>query len=132
MMGHGSTRDRRTSRRRFMGGATGLAAAAMLPAPALAQTRTRLRLGHLHVVARDGQILTRLDRGSFQPHGVQFEPPEYNPGPEVFEALAKGQIDLLSAGGVISNYLALGAGRAFLINDVEVATAQLWCAPIAA
>jgi len=29
----------------------------------------------------------------------------------------------------LSNYLALGAGRAFLINDIEVATAQLWVRP---
>ena len=36
---------------------------------------------------------------------------------------------MLSAGGVISNYLALGAGRAFLINDIEIATAQLWVRP---
>lgn len=49
--------------------------------------------------------------------------------PEVFEAMAAGKLDILSAGGVISNYLALGAGRAFLINDVEVATAQLWIRP---
>src|SRR4029078_13439603 len=54
---------------------------------------------------------------------------ERNTGPEVFEALAKGEVDMLSAGGVISNYLALGAGRGFLINDVEVATAQLWVRP---
>jgi NitT/TauT family transport system substrate-binding protein len=50
-------------------------------------------------------------------------------GPQVFEAMAAGKLDVLSAGGVISNYLALGAGRAFLINDVEVATAQLWVRP---
>ena len=36
---------------------------------------------------------------------------------------------MLSAGGVISNYLALGVGRAFLINDIEIATAQLWVRP---
>jgi NitT/TauT family transport system substrate-binding protein len=30
---------------------------------------------------------------------------------------------------VISNHLALGAGRAFLINDIEIATAQLWVRP---
>jgi NitT/TauT family transport system substrate-binding protein len=47
----------------------------------------------------------------------------------VFEAMAAGKLDVLSAGGVISNYLALGAGRAFLINDIEIATAQLWVRP---
>ena len=43
--------------------------------------------------------------------------------------MAEGRLDVLSAGGVISNYLALGAGRAFLINDIEIATAQLWVRP---
>ena len=43
--------------------------------------------------------------------------------------MAAGKLDVLSAGGVISNYLALGAGRGFLINDIEIATAQLWVRP---
>jgi hypothetical protein len=43
--------------------------------------------------------------------------------------MAAGQLDVLSGVGVISNYLALGAGRAFLINDIEIATAQLWVRP---
>jgi NitT/TauT family transport system substrate-binding protein len=43
--------------------------------------------------------------------------------------MARGEVDVASAGGVISNYLALGAGRGFLINDVEIATAQLWVRP---
>ena len=104
----------------------GLIAGAAFPAPAIAQSRTRLRLGYLHVVAVDGQIFTGLDRGCFDKHGIDFELVERNTGPEVFEAMARGEVDILSAGGVISNYLALGAGRAFLINDIEIATAQLW------
>ena len=83
----------------------------------------------VHVVAVDGQIFTGLDRGSFDKQGIDFELVERNTGPEVFEAMARGEVDVLSAGGVISNYLALGAGRAFLINDIEVATAQLWVRP---
>lgn len=43
--------------------------------------------------------------------------------------MARGELNVLSAGGVISNYLALGCGRGFLINDIEVATAQLWVRP---
>jgi NitT/TauT family transport system substrate-binding protein len=89
----------------------------------------RVRLGYLHVVAVDGQIFTGLDRGTFDRHGIDFELVERNTGPEVFDAMARGEVDVLSAGGVISNYLALGAGRAFLINDIEVATAQLWVRP---
>jgi NitT/TauT family transport system substrate-binding protein len=112
-------------RRRLLAG--GLAAA--VAAPAIAQARTRVRLGYLHVVAVDGQILTGLDRGTFDRQGIDFELVERNTGPEVFEAMARGEVDVLSAGGVISNYLALGAGRGFLINDVEIATAQLWVRP---
>lgn len=117
------------SRRQLLVSSTGVAAAAMLPAPAIAQVRAKIRLGHLHVVAVDGHILTGLDRGSFERHGIAFERTVFDTGPEVFEAMAAGQLDVLSAGGVISNYLALGQGRLFLINDIEIATAQLWVRP---
>ena len=92
----------------------------MHAAPAIAQARSRIRLGYLHVVAVDGHIWTGLDRGSFYGEGIDFELHEFNTGPEVFEAMARGELDVLSAGGVISNYLALGDGRGFLINDIEV------------
>jgi NitT/TauT family transport system substrate-binding protein len=128
MRERGHPRVRGTSRRELVVGAAGLAATA-LAAPAIAQSRTRLRLGFLHVVAVDGQIWTGLDRGSFEKQGLEFDLLELNTGPEVFEAMAAGKLDVLSAGGVISNYLAPGAGRAFLINDVEIATAQLWVRP---
>ncbi|KRR09101.1 ABC transporter substrate-binding protein [Bradyrhizobium jicamae] len=116
-------------RRHLLKNAAGLVLGAALAAPAIAQARTKIRLGYLHVVAVDGQIWTGLDRGSFDKHGIDFDLLECNTGPEVFEAMAAGKLDVLSAGGVISNYLALGRGRAFLINDVEVATAQLWVRP---
>lgn len=109
--------------------ASGLAAGVAFAAPAIAQARTRVRLGYLHVVAVDGQIFTGLDIGSFDKQGIDFELVERNTGPEVFEAMARGEVDVASAGGVISNYLALGTGRGFLINDIEIATAQLWVRP---
>lgn len=117
----------RIGRREVLCGAVALAAG--LGRPAIAQARAKVRLGYLHVVAVDGQIWTGLDRGTFEREGIEFDLHEFNTGPEVFEALAAGEVDVLSAGGVLSNYLALGAGRAFLINDVEVATAQLWVRP---
>jgi len=114
-------------RRQVLAG--GFAVGAALAAPAIAQARARVRLGYLHVVAVDGHLFTGLDRGAFDRQGIDFELVERDTGPEVFEAMARGEVDVLSAGGVISNYLALGAGRAFLINDIEVATAQLWVRP---
>jgi NitT/TauT family transport system substrate-binding protein len=116
-------------RRQLLRGAAGIALGAALPLPAIGQTRNKLRLGYLHVVAVDGQLWTGLDRGSFDKYGIEFELLEFNTGPQVFEAMAAGELDILSAGGVISNNLALGAGQAFLINDIEVATAQLWVRP---
>ncbi|RXT53974.1 ABC transporter substrate-binding protein [Bradyrhizobium betae] len=122
--------SRGVSRRQLLrhGGAL-VAAASAFAAPALAQARSRIRLGYLHVVAVDGHIWTGLDRGSFDREGIDFELHEFNTGPEVFEAMAHGEVDMVSAGGVISNYLALGRGRGFLVNDIEVATAQLWVRP---
>ena len=120
---------RAIGRRQLLGNAAGLLAGTLLGAPAIAQARTRLRLGYLHVVAVDGQIWTGMDRGTFDRQGIEFDFHEFNTGPEVFEAMAAGKLDVLSAGGVLSNYLALGAGRAFLINDIEIATAQLWVRP---
>lgn len=116
-------------RRQLLKHVTGCVTAAALGAPAIAQARTRVRLGYLHVVAVDGQIWIGLDHAAFDRQGIDFELLECNTGPEVFEAMAAGKLDVLSAGGVISNYLALGAGRAFLINDIEIATAQLWVRP---
>jgi NitT/TauT family transport system substrate-binding protein len=117
------------NRRRLLSGGAALAAATVLGAPTIAQARTRVRLGYLHVVAVDGHIWTGLDRGSFEREGIDFDLHEFNTGPEVFEAMMRGELDVASAGGVISNYLALDRGRGFLINDIEVATAQLWVRP---
>src|SRR5699024_5486322 len=38
-------------------------------------------------------------------------------------------IDMLATGAVISNFPARGRGQAFLINNIEYATAQLWVHP---
>ena len=37
-----------------------------------------------------------------------------------------GSLDVLATGAVLSNFPARGQGKVFLINDIEVATAQLW------
>jgi ABC-type amino acid transport substrate-binding protein len=45
---------------------------------------------------------------------------------ELFNAMIGGSLDMLSTGAVISNFPARGQGKAFLINNIEFATAQLW------
>jgi NitT/TauT family transport system substrate-binding protein len=101
-------------------------AGAALAAPAIAQSRTKVKLGYLHTLAVDGQIWTGIDRGMFAKHGVEFEMLQFNTGLELFQAMVGGSIDMLSTGAVISNFPARGQGKMFLVNDIEFATAQLW------
>ena len=115
------TIDRRTI---LKGGAA--LAASTLGMPALAQQRTKVKLGYLHTLAVDGQIWTGIDRGMFAKQGVEFEPVQFTTGLELFQAMIGGSIDMLATGAVISNFPARGQGKMFLVNNVEFATAQLW------
>jgi len=112
-------------RRSFLQSAGGLAVAAM-GAPAIAQSRTKVKVGYLHTLAVDGQIWTGMDRGSFAKQGVDLDLVQFTTGLELFQAMIGNSIDMLVTGAVISNFPARGQGKAFLINDVEFATAQLW------
>jgi NitT/TauT family transport system substrate-binding protein len=103
-----------------------IGAGAAIASPALAQAKTKVRVGYLHTLAVDGQIWTGLDRGSFDKQGLEFEMRQFNTGLELFQALIGGSLDVLSTGAVISNFPARGQGKVFLMNDIEVATAQLW------
>ena len=117
-----------TNRRTVLKTGAALGAAA-LGAPALAQSRTKIKLGYLHTLAVDGQIWLGIDRGTFAKHGVEFEPLMFTTGLELFQAMIGGSIDMLSTGAVISNFPARGQGKMFLVNDIEFATAQLWVRP---
>jgi NitT/TauT family transport system substrate-binding protein len=112
-------------RRTFLktGATLGVAAIA---APAIAQSRSKVKMGYLHTLAVDGQIWTGIDHGMFAKHGVEFEMLQFTTGLELFQAMIGGSIDMLATGAVISNFPARGQGKMFLVNDVEFATAQLW------
>jgi len=112
-------------RRQFLASTAGLALSSVA-APALAQAKTKVRVGYLHTVAVDGQIWTGMDRGMFEKQGLDLELRQFNTGLEIFQALIGGSLDVLSTGAVLSNFPARGQGKVFLINDIEVATAQLW------
>ena len=118
-----------TDRRTFLQGAGAVAGAAALSAigaPAIAQSRTKVKLGYLHTLAVDGQIWLGQQRGDFAKHGIEFDMVEFTTGLELFQAMIGGSIDMLATGAVLSNFPARGQGKVFLINDVEYATAQLW------
>ncbi len=115
----------RIKRRVFLQGA-GAIGLTLAGAPAIAQARTKVKVGYLHTLAVDGQIWTGMDRGSFAKEGVELDLVQFTTGLELFQAMIGGSIDMLVTGAVISNFPARGQGKAFLINDVEFATAQLW------
>ncbi|HLX30854.1 MAG TPA: ABC transporter substrate-binding protein [Casimicrobiaceae bacterium] len=118
-----------TNRRRFMQSATAIGVAAAVGvrgAPAIAQARSKVKVGYLHTLAVDGQIWTGIDRGNFAKHNVELDLVQFTTGLELFQAMIGGSIEMLVTGAVISNFPARGQGKMFLVNDVEFATAQLW------
>jgi NitT/TauT family transport system substrate-binding protein len=113
-------------RRTFLQGASALAGLSVLGVPAIAQSKTKVKCGYLHTPAVDGQIWTGMNMGSFAKNGVDLELVQFTTGLELFQAMIGGSLDMLVTGAVISNFPARGQGKAFLINNVEFATAQLW------
>jgi NitT/TauT family transport system substrate-binding protein len=109
----------------------GVAAASLVPqgAPALAQGRAKVKCGYLHTLAVDGQLWLGDHMGTFAKEGLDMEFIQFTTGLELFQAMIGGSLDMLVTGAVISNFPARGQGKAFLINDVEFATAQLWVRP---
>ena len=110
-------------------GASAAIGLASLPRPALAQGKTKIKVGYLHTLAVDGQIWLGDHLGSWAKEGLDPEWMKFTTGLELFQAMIGGSIDMLATGAVISNFPARGQGKAFLINNIEFATAQLWVRP---
>ena len=85
-------------RREFLAGSAGLGAAIAMGRPAIAQARTKVRVGYLHTLAVDGQIWTGMDRGSFDKQNLDLDLKQFNSGLEIFQALIGGSLDVLSTG----------------------------------
>lgn len=119
----------KVNRRKFLG--TAGAGAALLGlgaigAPAIAQARTKVRVGYLHTLAVDGQMWLAQEAGAWAKNGLDPEFRQFTTGLELFQAMVGGSLDMLSTGAVISNFPARGQGKMFLVNCVEFATAHLW------
>src|SRR4051795_6298731 len=113
-------------RRHFIAALGGALSTLATCKPSLAQAKTKVRVGYLHTLAVDGQIWTGIDRGSFDKQGLELEMRQFNTGLEVFQAMVGGSLGVVATGAVLSNFPARGQGKVFLVNDIEVATAQLW------
>jgi NitT/TauT family transport system substrate-binding protein len=118
-----------TLRRRTLLQAGAAASLGGIAAVAVAQPRTKLRVGYLHTPAVDGQIWLGQQSGVWTKRGLDLELIQFTTGLELFQAMIGGSIDMLATGAVISNFPARGQGKAFLINNIEFATAQLWVRP---
>src|ERR1700730_7522135 len=113
-------------RRKFVAATCSTLGASAIGLPALAQGRTKIRVGYLHTLAVDGQIWLSDHLGAWARNGLDPEFKEFKTGLELFTAMDQGGIDMLATGAVISNFPARGKGKMFLVNSVEYATAQLW------
>lgn len=106
------------------------ASAVAIAAPSIVRAQPRkLKVGYLHTLAVDGQIWLADSMGLWEKNGLKPEFVQFQTGLELFQAMSGGSIDVLSTGAVLSNFPARGQGKAFLINNVEFATAQLWVHP---
>ena len=115
-----------TIRRRTLIQAGAAASIAGFGIAAVAQAKTKLKVGYLHTPAVDGQIWIGQEMGAFSKHGLDLDLHKFTTGLELFQAMIGGSIDVLATGAVLSNFPARGQGKAFLMNDIEYATAQLW------
>jgi len=89
----------------------------------------KVTAGYVHALAVDGQLWLADAMDAWKAEGLFMQFVEFQNGNEAFQALTAGTLDVLTTGAVISRYPATGVGKVFLINDIEFATAQLWCHP---
>src|SRR5215472_17238059 len=99
--------------------AAAAAAAAGWTGPAHAQATTKVNVGYLHVVTVDAQLMLGQELGTYKKEGLDLQLREFTTGVELFQALVGGSLDVLTTGGVLSNFPARGQGKVFLINDLE-------------
>jgi len=107
----------------------GAAAAATWRTEVAAQAPTKVKVGYLHVVTVDTHLLLGQELGTYKKEGLDLELREFTTGVELFQALVGGSLDVLTTGGVLSNFPARGQGKVFLINDLEWAVGQIWVYP---
>ena len=117
------------NRRGFLTSFGGAAALACGRRIAAAEASTTIRIGYLHVLSVDAQLWLADHLKSWQREGLKIEAHEFTTGVELFQALVGGSLDVLTTGGVLSNFPARGQGKVFLINDLEYATGQIWVHP---
>jgi len=103
-------------RRKFIAATCSTLGMSALGMPALAQAKTKVRIGYLHTLAVDGQIWLADHLGAWAKNGLDPQFKEFKTGIELFTAMSGGSIDMLVTGAVISNFPARGQGKMFLVS----------------
>ncbi|MDO8298724.1 ABC transporter substrate-binding protein [Lacisediminimonas sp.] len=98
----------------------------LAPGLVIAQPKTKIRIGYLHVLSVDGHMWIAKHLGAFEKEGLEVELREFNSGVEIFQAMIGGSLDVLTTGGVLSNFPARNQGKVFLLNNIEQSVGQVW------
>ncbi|HVW56224.1 MAG TPA: ABC transporter substrate-binding protein [Rhizobiaceae bacterium] len=121
--------DEKISRRSVVKAIGAGTALGVLGMPAIARAADSIKVGYLHTLAVDGQLWLADHEGYWKEQKLAPQFVKFTTGLQLFQAMIGGSIDMLVTGAVISNFPARGQGKAFLMNDIEFATAQLWVNP---
>ena len=100
-----------------------------MPSITMAQQLTPIRVGYLHVLSVEAQLFMGNHLGSWKRAGLDIQQREFATGVDAFQALVGGSIDVLTCGGVLSNFPARGQGKVFLLNNIESSVGQIWVHP---
>ena len=72
-------------RRTFLQGTGAVAGISAIGSPAIAQAKTKIRVGYLHTLAVDGQMWLADHLGAFDKHGLDPEFKQFQTGLEIFQ-----------------------------------------------
>ena len=97
-----STKQNSIDRRKFLKTAGAAATLSAAGFPAIAQQRTKLRVGYVNTLAVNGQIWTGVHRGHWAKENLELETTMFSTGLELFNAMIGGSLDMLSTGAVLS------------------------------
>src|SRR6266566_4741507 len=101
-------------RRKFIAATCSTLGMSAIGMPALAQAKTKIRVGYLHTLAVDGQIWLAEHLGAWAKNGLDPQFKEFKTGIKLFTDMSGGSIDMLTTGAVISNFPARGQGKKLL------------------
>ena len=79
-----------TTRRRLLAGTAAAAGLAVLGMPAIAQQRTKIRVGYLHTLAVDGQMWLAHHLDAWGRNGLEPDFKQFTTGLELFQAMVGG------------------------------------------